>query len=179
MNIKTIFLALGVIAITTAADSAIYRLTFNGPDFNSLPLRFDVEGNHPGDQGFTGGPAQTWGFTTSTNGGWLDFYSNGTTIALEGGTNVLFLQSANRFYKTSVSTEYNTIYGPRELINISLDRSDQPIELSNIQWPPNGNTDTLSVTVVPEISTWLMILTGFVLIGYRNRRCRNDATSFE
>ncbi|MGC1416749.1 MAG: PEPxxWA-CTERM sorting domain-containing protein [Candidatus Acidiferrum sp.] len=178
--------ALGMFTFSavSAASAETVTLTFSGDDFSS-PLLFTLSDLGPGHQGFTGGPDQTWGFTSSSNGGWLDFYVDGKTIGLEGGSQTEYLQAASPFFTTTVLRTYSTPLGPRELIDLRFNgfadnAGTEVIGLNNAAWnAPADDTDTVTITAVPEPATWAMMLAGFAGLGfaaYRRSRRNRAAT---
>jgi hypothetical protein len=163
-------IAAGLFAFLTAsvASAETYTLTFSGDDFSASPLSFTLSALGPGHQGYAGGPDQTWGFTTGANGGWLDFYADGKTIGLEGGTLTDYLQSSSSFF-TLVS-------GILSFPGLTASARTEMVALDNAAWnAPQGHTDTLTITAVPEPATWAMMLLGFAALGFAGFRGKNAA----
>jgi len=165
----------GILLLTAAysADAATYTLDFTGPDFASPVSATFTTPIGPGHQGYTDGPMQTWGLTTvSPIGGWLDFYPNGESLAFEGGSVGLYLVSSTVFYDLSYAPGPSTPFlltFPQFTDNVGTLTYKLTNNNCNAGACPGagfGNVDTLTLTAVPEPSTWAMMLLGFVCLGY-------------
>jgi hypothetical protein len=185
MRIHSLALATLLFAATASAASATtYTLTFSGPDFTT-----SVNGD-PGDQtiilqtpiapghtGFPGGPDQLWGEMAQGPqvGGWLDFFTNGTAIRFEGATTDsslyqmggLYLVATSPFYSIgSASPPFNLTFpgfahnAGTEVVYMENEGFYGPSPADGA-----GNVDKLTITAVPELSSWVMMLLGFAGLG--------------
>ena len=167
---------MALFAVSSA--NAMTTLTFSGDDFSS-DLTFVLSSLGPAHQGYTGGPAQTWGFTTSSNGGWLDFAADGKTIGLEAGTVTGMFQAASSFFTTTEVSSYTTIWGPRGIFDIDFGFTNnvgsKVVALTN----GSGHFDTVAITSAPEPATWVAMLIGFVSLGLVGRRASRRRVAVE
>jgi hypothetical protein len=186
MHIHRLALATLLFAGTASAASATtYTLTFSGPDFTT-----SVNGD-PGDQtiilntpiapghtGFAGGPDQLWGEMAQGPqvGGWLDFFTNGTAIRFEGATTDPSLYQMGGLYLVAASPFYS-IGGASPPFNLTFsgfphNAGTEVVSLTNEGYygpspaDGSGNVDQLTITFVPEVSTWMMMFIGFAGLGF-------------
>jgi hypothetical protein len=170
--------AVGILLGASAAQAATYTLTFTGDDFTSFTgdkLVVTLSNLGPGRQGWLGGPLQTWAFSSSSQGaGWVDFYQDGKTIGIEGNTvSNPYLAASSSFFSTTAPGSWQTL----SFTGIVHNSGTETIPLVNAAWnAPQGLTDTLRITAVPESSTWAMMLVGFAALGLAGYR-RNKAAA--
>lgn len=171
------------------AQAATYTLDFTGQDFANPTIFVLTTPFNPGHQGYAGGPDQLWGYTTvSSIGGWPDFYTDGKSFSFEATSLAtpygnLFLSSSTAFYSL---TSAGTPAVPSTPFVLSFPQfpnnfGSQTVTLTNTGYgaPGFGNVDHLTITAVPEPSTWGMMLLGFAglgVAGYRRAR-KADAAS--
>ena len=126
----------------------------------------------PGGQGYPGGPMQSWdlGAPVSTIGGWLDFYSNGESISLEGGTVGLELAASSPFYSLTGSSPPFVL----SFLGFPGNTGTETYTVTNVNCGSTfggcpgtgyGRANTLTITEAPEPSTWAMMLLGFAGLG--------------
>lgn len=153
----------------SAAKAEIVTLNFSGAFTGAYTLTAPGAVFGPGHQGFTGGPDQTWGFTSSDgNGGWLDFYSDGESIGLEAGAKTGFFQSATTFFATEVILNYGTMDEPRQLIDLTF----PGLTPGHSETVTLSGDETLVLTAVPEPTTWAMMVLGFLTLGFAGVRAK-------
>jgi hypothetical protein len=160
----------------TFAHATTVQLQFFGPEFNPPDTITFVIG--AGQAATPGGPDQTIGETTGiTQGGWLDFYSDGETVSFEGGSNPVTLKASSPFYTLTGSGPFSLSFpvstqGPDPVSEtVELMRTD-----ASSMGAGAGKARDLIITAVPdavpEPATWAIMLSGLGGLGVvlRTRR---------
>jgi len=186
MNVKSIAGIAAIMAgfLGSSAQAATYTLTFTGQDFAATTTFVLTSPLNPGHQGYTGGPDQLWGSLPTNQNGWPDFYLDGKSITLEAlpvGPSNLFLASSTTFYSLTASGTPATPSTPFVLsFPFANNHGTETVSLTNVAYgaPGLGHVDSLTITAVPELSTWGMMLLGFAGLGFAGyRRSRNSASA--
>ena len=168
----------------SSANAASYTLTFTGPDFEAGGVVGEtvtqvLTALSPGGQGYSGGPMQSWnlGSPVSSIGGWIDFYANGESITLEGGSVGIMLAAASPFFSVAGSSPPFTL----SFLDFPTNSGVLSYSVTNVSCGSTfggcpgagaGNVDTLTIQAVPEPSTWAMMMFGFAGLGYAGYRRR-------
>ena len=138
-----------------------------------MPVTQVLTALSPGGQGYPGGPMQSWdlGGPVSSIGGWLDFFADGKSITFEGGSVGLELAASTPFYSlTGTSPPFALSF-----LDFPDHSGTHTYSLTNVNCGSTfggcpgtgaGHTNSLTITEVPEPSTWAMMLIGFAGLGY-------------
>jgi hypothetical protein len=137
----------------------------------SITQPFTLVNNSPGyDQVNTvGGVTGDSGITTP----WVDFFSNGSALIIgEGNSGGAYLSSnQGAFYSNSPAPNFSLAF-----TGLSVPGTET-ISVEDLSGGRDNGSYSLTISAVPELSTWAMMLVGFAGLGFAGYRASRKSAA--
>ena len=178
MEMRTIVFAGMIAALATNAQARAYDFSFVADLGNANYGDFTASGTFT-----TGGSTLPAAITNITG----SVHADPTTSIIGGAITALspYADSDNVLYSTTAPGQVSiggvsfTDAGGQSFNLYSWNGGDSALAsvVDSVGYPQNGVAGTLTVTAVPELSTWTMLLAGFGALGFGGYRARKNAVA--
>ena len=152
-----------------AADAATYTFVLTQDTGTRIPdnTTFSFSTPFPGNVGCCGF-AQVYPTTGPVLGTpWVDFYPSGDQLIIgEGQADGAYVVSGSTFYALTLTPSSFSLSFPQFPNNVGV----QTYSVEDWTGGTDNGSYTLTLTAVPEASTWAMLLVGFAGLGFAGYR---------